>query len=590
MAIAASWQSLALKSDGSLWVWGRNDFGVLGLGTLEMQSGLPQTTHTIPQQLTGLSNIRSVAATGTNSFAVGSDGTAWAWGRSHLGPFGQGAAMNQLTPKVIDGLPRVVAIAGGGAYALAHGADGAVWGWGLNNSGQLGTGELAVRYLPTRLSGIQKVEGISAGNESSAFLLLDSTIGMAGSNRKGQLGDGTFAQRVNHSLVVNTAANGFLSLNVNSSSQVSTAFNVPFFVSSVGGITDTSASVSTATKFNASDKGKSGAVFVTAVVPPGTLGNAPVVVNSPKHVLAVTPPQATATSACPSPTNPLTLVQLTPTGWQTVVNGQLLPYASGVLGDQLAAQTILNNADTTNLKGAEFCVGYGTSAEDMVNNGNIRAVATIPGATTTSTCVVGSTITVGLNVTPGWNLLGNPINQSIAVASKFGDANKVSSVWKWDTVKANWQFYSPGMDAASLQSYVTSQGYGVLVEISPGDGYWVHAKVQADLDSMCGTSINLRQSSLSSGWNLVSTASPISAKEFNLTLSMTPPTAGQVPINMTSLWAWDANQSNWYFYAPSLDAQGGSVLSEYISRSNYKDFNNNGKTLGNGVGIWVNRP
>jgi hypothetical protein len=59
---------------------------------------------------------------------------------------------------------------------------------------------------------------------------------------------------------------------------------------------------------------------------------------------------------------------------------------------------------------------------------------------------------------------------------------------------------------------------------------------------------------------------------------------------MTSLWAWDANQANWYFYAPSLDAQGGSVLSEYISRSKYKDFTTNGKTLGNGVGIWVNRP
>jgi hypothetical protein len=107
---------------------------------------------------------------------------------------------------------------------------------------------------------------------------------------------------------------------------------------------------------------------------------------------------------------------------------------------------------------------------------------------------------------------------------------------------------------------------------------------------MCGTSINLRQSSLSSGWNLVSTASPISAKEFNLTLSTTPPTAGQVPINMTSLWAWDANQANWYFYAPVLDAQGGSVLSEYISSKTYKDFTSNGKTVGNGVGIWVNRP
>jgi hypothetical protein len=365
---------------------------------------------------------------------------------------------------------------------------------------------------------------------------------------------------------------------------------VQFFLAASGSVADTSASVATTTKFNPADTGKPGSVFVTAVVPSGTLGNAPVVVNSPKHVLSATPPQATATSACTAPVNPLTLVQLTPSGWQTVVNGQLIPYASGVLGDQLAAQTILSGTDTTNLKGAEFCVGYGTSAQDMVNNGNIRAVATIPGATTTSTCVVGSTLSVGLNVTPGWNLLGNPINQSIGVSDKFGDANKVSSVWKWDTVKANWQFYAPGLDATSLQSYATNHGYGVLVEISPGDGYWVQAKVQADLGSMCGTSINLRQSSLSSGWNLVSTASPISAKDFNLTLSTTPPTAGQVPINMTSLWAWDANQANWYFYAPVLDAQGGSVLSEYISRSNYKDFNSNGKTLGNGVGIWVNRP
>ena len=41
----------------------------------------------------------------------------------------------------------------------------------------------------------------------------------------------------------------------------------------------------------------------------------------------------------------------------------------------MVAQTILSGADTTNLKGAEFCVGYGTSAHDMINNGNIRAVS-----------------------------------------------------------------------------------------------------------------------------------------------------------------------------------------------------------------------
>jgi hypothetical protein len=288
--------------------------------------------------------------------------------------------------------------------------------------------------------------------------------------------------------------------------------------------------------------------------------------------------------------NPLTLIQLTPTGWQTVVNGQLIPYSSGVLGDQLAAQTILSGADTTNLKGAEFCVGYGTSAQNMIDNGNIRAVATIPGASTTSTCVVGGIISVGLSVAPGWNLLGNPINQSMGVADKFGDASKIQSVWKWDAAKANWQFYTPSLSAADLLAYATTQGYGVLSEINAGDGYWVHAKTQADLGSLCGQAINLRQSSLSSGWNLVSTASPISAEDFNLSLSTTPPTAGQIPVNLTSLWAWDNAASQWYFYAPVLDAQGASTLLDYIGAKSYKDFTSTGKTLGNGVGIWLNRP
>jgi hypothetical protein len=66
-----------------------------------------------------------------------------------------------------------------------------------------------------------------------------------------------------------------------------------------------------------------------------------------------------------------------------------------VLGDQLAAQTILNGTDTTNLKGAQYCVGYGASADDMVATGRMRAVATIPtdpGASSAATmsCIVSN--------------------------------------------------------------------------------------------------------------------------------------------------------------------------------------------------------
>jgi hypothetical protein len=361
---------------------------------------------------------------------------------------------------------------------------------------------------------------------------------------------------------------------------VAAALAVPFYVTASGGVSDKRASVATTTKFNPSDTGKGGAVFVTASVPTGS--SIALSASGTKEASGTQPNMATGAT-----TNSFTLLQLTPAGWKTVTNGQLLPYASGVLGDQLAAQTILNNTDTSTLKGAEFCVGYGASAQDMLSNGNIRSVATIPGASTTTSCVVGGTLNVALNVVPGWNLLGNPVNQSIAVAARLGDAAKVNSVWKWDSTAAKWQFYAPGMTAADLQSYAASQGYTVLSEIQAGDGFWVNAKVQADLGTLSGTAINLRQSSLASGWNLVSTASASTPQDFNLSLSTTPPTAGQVPVNVTSLWAWDSAQSQWYFYAPSLEP---GALDQYIQSHGYRGFGTSSKTVGNGTGFWVRRP
>jgi hypothetical protein len=63
-----------------------------------------------------------------------------------------------------------------------------------------------------------------------------------------------------------------------------------------------------------------------------------------------------------------------------------------------------------------------------------------------------------------------------------------------------------------------------------------------------------------------------------------------VPVNLTSLWAWDAAQSNWYFYAPSLEAQGASSLPDFAASAGYLDFTSSNKTLGPGVGFWVSKP
>jgi alpha-tubulin suppressor-like RCC1 family protein len=579
IAIAAASHMLAVKQDGTMWAWGKNSNGELGLGTTEQSD--------VPRQVTGLSGVKSVAAGGASegghSFAVQVDGSVMAWGSGQLGdgPWKTG----QLTPIKVPGLTSVDEISTSYWHSLARRTDGSVWGWGTpwhwGLGSELGSGARSTTPVPIITPG--PVLRVSTADLRSGLMGSDGLLYMGGANALGQLGDGTFAEHADFVLALDPGGSGFLNLASASTTRIPAALQTPFFIASVGGITSTSANVATTTKFNPSDTGKSGAVFITASVPSSS--SLALSAKSTSATSGPHPNKAAGTTA-----DAFTLLQLTPTGWQTVTSGQLLSYSSGVLGDQLAAQTILNNTDTTSLKGAEFCVGYGTSAADMLANGNIRAVATVPGATTPTSCVVGGTLSVALSVVPGWNLLGNPVNHSIAVADSFGDAAKVNSVWKWDSTAAKWQFYAPNLGATELQSYAASQGFAVLREIAAGDGFWVNAKTQAELGTVSGSAINLRQTSLTSGWNLVSTASAITPQDFNLSLSITPPTAGQVPINLTSLWAWDNMQSRWFFYAPSLQAQGDNALMDYITIQNYEDFAASGKKLGNAAGFWVRVP
>jgi hypothetical protein len=160
----------------------------------------------------------------------------------------------------------------------------------------------------------------------------------------------------------------------------------------------------------------------------------------------------------------------------------------------------------------------------------------------------------------------------------------VTSVWKWDVSTFGWQFYTPQMDAATLQTYASGKGYGVLTTINPGEGYWVNAKAQPAAGTQSGTSFALTLVNLAKGWNLVATGIDLTPSAFNANLK-----ASLFGSDVTTLWAWDNASSRWYFYAPLLEAQGGTALSDYIANKNYLNFSSNNKTLGNGTGFWVNR-
>jgi hypothetical protein len=580
-------------------MWGANESGQLGVGTTEICGTIPYTKTCASKPTLVGQNFASIALGEYSTIGIKKDGTAWGWGDNSAGQLGVTttdrctAGAYSVGRDLVDGFAcaRAPVQIGSGFTKLASGymhslglkTDGSLWSWG---TGYLGDGkQFSVAKTPSRIG--NGYVDISAAERLSLASRMDGRILAWGDNGGGSLGDGTLAQSLAGVLVVNPATDGFLNLLNAQPAKLSPSLSVPFFLSTTGEISTTSASVSTITKFNPIDQGKTGSVFITAIVPTGALGTTAAAQTVPiAGVKGEVRPSRAAAATSPSG---FTFAQLTPAGWQTVVNGQLIPFASGVLTEQLAALSILNKTDTSTLQGAQFCVGYGKTAQDMITNGNIRVVATIPGAASPTSCVVGGTLTVGIDVRSGWNLLGNPVKQSIAVADTFGDASKVTSVWKWDAAAANWQFYAPGLSAAELQAFATGQGYAVLTEINGGDGYWVNAKTQANLGSVTGEAINLRESSLASGWNLVSTASLVTPQYFNLTLSTTPPTLGQVPINMTSLWAWDSAQSNWFFYAPSMEAHGGNSLADYIATQRYEDFAAGSKTLGNGVGFWVLR-
>lgn len=203
-------------------------------------------------------------------------------------------------------------------------------------------------------------------------------------------------------------------------------------------------------------------------------------------------------------------------------------------------------------------------------------------------------ILLGTVLLAGWNLVGDsaafvlPEVAREGVAEAFGDPEKVTSLWKRDALKGAWIFYTPTLSDGGA-AYAAGKGYGFLSAISAGEGFWVNART----DHIAAFGIEPHslvsvQPALVPGWNLVAVGDIQTPSQFNRSLGDAP-VAGDVPQNLTSLWAWDAGRSKWYFYAPSLEAQGGTALADYIAARGYLDFAATGKKLGPDTGFWVNK-
>ena len=190
-----------IKTDGTLWTWGYNNFGGLGDGTATNRSS-PVTTAG------GGTNWKQVACGGDQTAAIKTDGTLWTWGFNEIGYLGDGTTTNRSSPvTTAGGGTNWKQVAGGYYHTAAIKTDGTLWIWGRNwPSGFLGDGTATDRSSPvTTAGGGTNWKQVACGLFHTAAIKTDGTLWTWGSNSYGKLGDGTTISR---SSPVTTAGGG----------------------------------------------------------------------------------------------------------------------------------------------------------------------------------------------------------------------------------------------------------------------------------------------------------------------------------------------------------------------------------------------
>ncbi len=193
---AGELHTIAVKNDGSVWGWGYNNDWQLGDGTSKKRLTPVQVKGPGGQGF--LEGIVAVAAGSTHTLALKKDGTVWAWGNNDKGQLGDDTGDSSKTPVLVKGLKGVIAIAAGSTHSLAVKADGTLWAWGNNVSGQLGDKGITNRLAPVWVKSIAGVTTVAAGENHSIALKADGTVWTWGSNSAGQLGinEGTSTMRL----------------------------------------------------------------------------------------------------------------------------------------------------------------------------------------------------------------------------------------------------------------------------------------------------------------------------------------------------------------------------------------------------------
>ncbi len=180
----------AVKTDGTLWTWGRNSFGALGDNTATDKSSPVQT-------ITFSTNWKQVAAGSYYTAAIKTDGTLWTWGQNNFGQLGNNTANNTSSPvQTISAGTNWKQVSCGELHTAAVKTDGTLWTWGDNTYGSLGDNSITKKSSPVQTIAFgTNWKQVAFGLFHTVAIKTDGTLWAWGYNNNGELGDNTITTK-----------------------------------------------------------------------------------------------------------------------------------------------------------------------------------------------------------------------------------------------------------------------------------------------------------------------------------------------------------------------------------------------------------
>jgi alpha-tubulin suppressor-like RCC1 family protein len=187
----------AIKTDGTLWTWGQGLNGQLGTAVTTSSISTPVTTFS------GGTDWKQVSSGGNHTAAIKTDGTLWIWGTGYSGQLGTNDVTDRTTPvTTFAGGTNWKQVSGGSTHTAAIKTDGTLWTWGQGGNGQLGkfafgTNKLTpittfaggTNWADTATTEPDELYTLSAGTSHTAAIKTDGTLWTWGGGSSGRLGN-----------------------------------------------------------------------------------------------------------------------------------------------------------------------------------------------------------------------------------------------------------------------------------------------------------------------------------------------------------------------------------------------------------------